>query len=141
MFGQNRDQLRRFYLNTWNKHRAGAPLQDLERLVAGVLEQHPEYHSLLREADVTARDFDEGQANPFLHMGMHIALAEQLGSNRPADIRRLHRQITHKTGDPHQAEHRMMECLEQVLRQAQHSAEPPDERAYLKCLEALARRG
>ena len=140
MFGQNREELRRFYQQVWEKRQAGAPIEGLELLVAQVIEQHPEYQDMLGDPEALERDFnvEDGQTNPFLHMGMHITLAEQLGSDRPAGIRTLHRKITLKTGDPHEAEHRMMECLGLILWEAQRAGKPPDEQAFLDCMHKLA---
>jgi len=140
MFGQNREQLRRYYQQVWEKHRNGAPLEGLEALIAQVIEQHPEYHKLIEDPDALDKDFnvEDGQTNPFLHMGMHITLAEQLGSDRPSGIRTLHQKITLKTSDAHQAEHKMMECLGLILWEAQRSGQPPDEQAFLACMRKLA---
>jgi hypothetical protein len=139
MFGQNRDQLRLFYRQCWQKRRRQEPLQGLELLVAQVVEQHPEYHALLADEDALQRDFpvEDGQINPFLHMGMHITLAEQLNSDRPAGIRALQHRITLKTGDAHEAEHLMMDCLGQILWEAQRNGQAPDETAYLECMRRL----
>ena len=140
MFGQNREQLRRFYQQVWEKRRANAPLAGVEQIVAQVIEQHPEYHALIDDPQALERDFhvEDGQTNPFLHMGMHITLAEQLGSDRPAGIRGLHQKITLRTGDAHQTEHKMMECLGLVLWEAQRAGKPPDEEAFLECMRKLA---
>ena len=140
MFGQNREQLRRFYQQVWEKRRANAPLAGVEQIVAQVIEQHPEYHALIDDPQALERDFhiEDGQTNPFLHMGMHITLAEQLGSDRPAGIRGLHQKITLRTGDAHQAEHDMMECLGLILWEAQRAGKPPDEQAFLECMRKLA---
>ena len=139
MFGNNREEIRRFYQNTWQKHQAGTALQGLELLIAQVIGQHPEYHKLITQEEVLAQDFspEEGQINPFLHMGMHITLAEQLGSDRPGGIRALHQQISQKIGDIHQAEHKMMECLGLILWEAQKENCAPDEQVYLACLRKL----
>ena len=141
MFGQNRADLRRFFLTSWNKHLASQPLQPLERLVAEVIEQHPEYHGCLADEDQLRQDFgpEQGQTNPWLHMGMHISLGEQLGADRPAGIRALYQQIVMRFGDHHAAEHAMMDCLGVVLWEAQRSARAPDEAAYLECLKKLLR--
>ena len=138
IFGEDRSQLRRFYLEAWRKRRSDEPLEPLEAMVAQVVEQHPEYHHLLTE-EVLDHDFtpESGRSNPFLHMGMHISLAEQVAADRPAGIRELYRRITAACGDPHEAEHRMMECLGTVLWEAQRRNRPPDERAYLECLGKL----
>lgn len=140
MFGNNRDDMRRFFLDAWRKAQAGEMLQPLEKLIADVVAAHPEYHALLADADsAIASDFspEGGQTNPFLHMGMHITLAEQLATDRPAGIRDLYQRMTHAAGDAHEAEHRMMECLGQVLWEAQRAGRHPDERDYLACLQRL----
>ncbi len=139
MYGQNREQLRRFYQDAWRKHLDGQPLEPLERLVTQVIAQHPEYHASILDPSACERDFPvhDGQTNPFLHMGMHITLAEQLGSDRPAGIRELYQRLVSRDGDTHRAEHRMMECLGQALWEAQRTNRPPDEQAYLACLRRL----
>ena len=141
MFGQDREQLRRFFLTSWAKRLSGQPLQPLERLVAEVIAQHPEYHAVLDETGQLQRDFaaERGETNPWLHMAMHITLGEQLGADRPAGIRSVYQQIVTRVGDHHDAEHAMMECLGVVLWEAQRGGGIPDEQAYLECLQRLAR--
>jgi len=94
MFGQNREQIRRFFQQAWKKRLADEALDGIEALIVQVIEQHPEYHRLITDPDAADKDFhiDDGQTNPFLHMGMHITLAEQLGSDRPAGIPVMHAQ-------------------------------------------------
>ncbi len=140
MFTQDRNQIRQFYFDTWRKRLDGVPLEPMESLVAGVIEQHPEYHKLLENPEAAIdRDYlpEMGESNPFLHMGMHIGLHEQISSNRPQGIGEIHRTLTTKTGDPHEAEHRMMECLAEALWQAQRENRLPDETAYLEALQRL----
>ncbi len=140
MFGQDREQLRRFYQTVWQKHETKQPLEGVEQLIAQVLREHPEYHELILGPDALEEDFDveSGQTNPFLHMGMHIALAEQLHADRPAGIRALHQALTRRAGSAHEAEHRMMECLGLALWEAQRNHTQPDENAYLECVTKLA---
>ncbi len=140
MFTRDRGQLRRFYFDAWRKKRDGQPLEPVERLVAGVIEQHPEYHKLFEDPEaVIDRDYlpEMGESNPFLHMGMHIGLHEQIASNHPRGIGDIHRTLVAKTGDPHAAEHLMMECLAEALWQAQRENRMPDEAAYLAALKRL----
>jgi hypothetical protein len=140
MFGQDRGQLRRYYLQAWEKHQAGDPLEPLENLIAAVVRLHPEYHALLESEDALDQEFtpEHGQTNPFLHMGMHISLAEQIGTDRPCGIRDVYQKIKEKLGDAHTAEHQMMECLGLALWEAQQQNRAPDEAAYLDCLKKLA---
>ena len=114
-------------------------MQPLERMVADIIQQHPEYHGLLDSDRALDKDYsgDDGQGNPFLHMGMHITLAEQLSTDRPRGIRELYQQITRQHADAHAAEHQMMECLGLVLWEARQQNRAPDETAYLDYLKKL----
>jgi hypothetical protein len=142
MFGQNRDELRRFFVTSWQKHQAGQALQPLERLVAQIVESHPEYHAQVQDDKQIDRDFspDQGETNPWLHMSMHVTLGEQLGADRPAGIRAVYQSLAAQLGDGHGAEHAMMDCLGLILWEAQRDARAPDEAAYLECLKKLERR-
>ena len=77
------------------------------------------------------------QSNPFLHMGMHIAIREQLSTQRPPGIEAAYKQLLERLGDLHAVEHHMMECLGQAMWEAQRQGTPPDESAYLECLRRL----
>jgi len=130
----DRSQLRRFYFEVWQKRLENKALEPMERLIAEVIEQHPEYHALFAHQDaVIDRDYlpETGESNPFLHMGMHIGLREQLAADRPAGIGVIHQRLLIKTGAPHDAEHRMIECLAETLWQAQRNGTQPDEKYYI----------
>jgi len=140
MFGNDRNQLRQYYIDTWNKAQNNQPLEPLEQIIADVISSHPEYQPILRNADqALEREYlpEGGESNPFMHMGMHIAIHEQLGANRPAGIRELYQKIATKAGDAHKAEHQMMECLAEMMWQAQRAGKAPDEKHYLKALKKL----
>jgi hypothetical protein len=141
LYGTDRDGMRRVFLVAWRKAGDGEPLQPLERLVAEVVAEHPEYQRYLSDADGgIGRDFppELGDTNPFLHMGLHISIREQLSVDRPPGVAALYRRIRLRTGDAHTAEHRIMECLAQSLWEAQRAGATPDEGGYLDCLRALA---
>lgn len=140
MFVQDRDQLRKFFISSWQKRAKRQAMEPLETMVADVIARHPEYQPLLeKEETALGRDYlpEFGETNPFLHMGMHIALHEQVSTDRPAGIRELYRHICEKTGDEHEAEHRIMECLAEMIWQAQRHNTIPDEQAYLDRLKAI----
>lgn len=136
--GYTREQLRLSYAEAWAKHLAGVPLTALEAQIIDVISAHPEYQGVVSDLD-TALSFEPGSAgvvaNPFLHMGLHLAVREQLSIDRPPGVRDLHRQLQARYGDSHGAEHALMEALGETLWQAQRSGLPPDEAQYL----ALAR--
>ena len=136
---QSRDEIRRVYATVWQKMQQGQLLEPMEALIAEIIEWHPEYHALLDDGEhIEQREFtpEQGQSNPFLHMGMHIALREQADSDRPPGVRRVYDRLCAAHGR-HQAEHAMMECLGQSLWQAQRDNRLPDESAYLECLKKL----
>jgi len=143
MFGDNREQLRRMYMDAWRKQQAGEPLSPLETMISEVVGMHPEYHALLDQGeDALDRDFlpEQGESNPFMHMGMHIAIREQLSTDRPAGIIDAIRALLAQVQDAHAVEHQVMECLGQSLWEAQRAGQAPDEQAYLRCVQGLARR-
>ena len=140
LFSQDRIELRRFYSSTWQKRQQGFELEPLEKQVSDVIEEHPEYQKLLQSGEDTLdRDYtpEDGESNPFLHMSMHLALREQVGTDRPAGIAMLTRSLLLKYQDGHTVEHLMMECLGQMLWDAQRRQSMPDEAAYLECLRQL----
>ncbi len=142
LFGQDRDQLRAVYCQAWQDRCGGKPLQPLQAQIVSVIEQHPEYQSLLEHPErALSRDYlpESGQTNPFLHMGMHLAIQDQISTDRPPGIRELYRQLLAGYADAHQLQHELMECLAEMLWRAQHDATVPDEARYLSCIRALAR--
>jgi hypothetical protein len=80
-----------------------------------------------------------GRINPFLHLSMHMALREQVGTDRPQGIRAVHARLAARS-DVHDAEHQMMEALGRALWEAQRAGRMPDERLYLEDLQRLASR-
>lgn len=137
MFGQNRQQLRQFYHNVWQKQAENQSLSALEATVAQVINEHPEYHSVFNtDASLEQEYFvEQGQTNPFLHMGLHISLHEQISTDRPLGIRILYQQLQTKYGDTHTTEHQMMECLTESLWLAQRNNQAPSELAYIDALK------
>jgi hypothetical protein len=97
---------------------------------------HPEYHAVLDHPEqFKAEDFQEG--NPFLHMSLHLAIREQINTNRPAGIASVYQTLSQQSGDALMAEHKMMECLGQFLWEAQQNQAMPDEQVYLEALRKL----
>jgi hypothetical protein len=141
LFGQNRRELRHVFIHAWQKHRAGQPLEGAEHLIARVAERHPEYHALLDDAESVTRDWspDQGESNPFLHMAMHLAIEEGLMLDEPRGVRALYQSLLGRFPDEHVLQHGMLDCLGEMLWQAQRAGLPPDTGTYLDCLRRLAR--
>jgi len=139
-FGQDRNQIRQMYFDAWQKHLKQLPREPLEEVIINVILMHPEYHSAIEQPDKTEdRDYtpELGESNPFLHMGLHIAIHEQLSTGQPAGINQIHQQMLMKYQDVHDVEHRMMECLAEILWQSQRDNKIPDIGNYLEKLRRL----
>lgn len=138
--GRDRGQTREVFFRAWRAHREGRPLEGVEKLIVQVVLRHPEYHTLLDRPEMAReRDYfpETGETNPFLHLGMHIAIEEQLSLDQPRGIRGYYQKILKQFPDEHAAQHRMMECLGKMLWQAGRQAAAPQETVYLDCLHRL----
>ncbi len=140
IFGQDRNELRKMYADTWQKRCDKIPLTPLEAQIADVIEWHPEYHADVM-SDELNKDYtpDAGKTNPFLHMGLHLGIREQIATNRPSGITSIYSTLTARIGDAHLAEHRMIDCLAETLWEAQSQNTAPDEQKYLASLYHLTR--
>lgn len=140
MFNPTRDEVRRFFCDTWRKAHAGEVLTPLEAIARDWLLQHPEYEAELSDPEsAQAADYDiaKGQSNPFLHLAMHLSISEQVSIDQPPGIRTAYMQLATRVGD-HDAQHIIMECLGEMLWTAQRNSMPPDGEAYVECVRRQA---
>ena len=137
--GASREALREHYRRAWRKFRAGEPLEPLEAQLAALICEHPEFLPEIEGDDLRQKERapEFGQLNPFLHLGLHMALREQVSTDRPAGIRALHESLSARLGNSHEAEHRMIEVLGETLWTAQRHNTVPDELTYLERIRAL----
>lgn len=138
IFGSDRNELRQMYVDAWRKSCAGEILSPLESQIAQVIQDHPEYQPAMT-ADTLEESYspEGGQTNPFLHMGLHLAVREQVATNRPQGIAEIFEQLHAKHGDRLTAEHLALDCLAEALWTAQNNNIAPDEQAYLESLRRL----
>ncbi|WP_372716023.1 DUF1841 family protein [Immundisolibacter sp.] len=139
MFGQDRDSLRAAYAGAWQRHLERLPLDLQQQRIVDVLTMHPEYQALMMDPAALARDFDGsgGVTNPYLHMGLHVAIREQLGTGLPPEATQAHARLASRLGDRHAAEHCLIDCLAQTLWQAQRDGREPDFEQYREALRGL----
>lgn len=140
-FNPSRDEARLFLIESWRKRRAGELLMPLEDLAAQLIEKHPEYFKVLEDPDRNLeRDYspEQGEVNPFLHLMMHLTIEEQISIDQPPGIRAHFVRLTRQFESEHDAQHRMMECLSEMIWQAQRNRTQPDAAVYLNCLSSPA---
>ncbi len=138
LFNPTRDQARQFLFDSWRKRRNGEPLTPLENLAAELIAKHPEYHLVFEQPEHHQdRDYrpEHGETNPFLHLMMHLAIEEQISIDQPPGIRAHVVRLTRQLESEHDAQHRMMECLNEMMWQAQRNRTQPDPAVYFACLE------
>ena len=139
MFNPSREQVRQFFVDTWAGYRAGRSLSGNEAVALEVLLAHPEYHQLLEHPErYIERDYlpEMGETNPFLHLAMHLSIAEQLSIDQPVGVRARYQQLLSRHGNIMDAQHDMMDCLAEMIWQAQRNNTAYDPLAYLQCLDA-----
>lgn len=139
-YGNTVQETRQMFYNSWEKFQHKEPLSPLEHEIAQVILAHPEYHRIFENQEkvqeqVYFTELDE--PNPFLHMGLHIAVREQVSSNRPIGIIILYKNLIKKYKDSQKVEHLIMEQLAQCLWHSQKNNMPPDEKYYLHVLSQL----
>lgn len=140
LFNPSREEVRRFFCETWQKQTQGQILTPLETLAAQWIEQHHEYHALLNNSEeAIQQDYtpEGGVTNPFLHLSMHLSISEQISIDQPPGIRLIHQRLAQKLGSEHEAQHQIMECLGQVMWEAQRLGGNPDAQAYSLALLRL----
>jgi hypothetical protein len=138
MFHPSRAEGRQFLIDAWAKRRAQQTMTALETIAAGLVAMHPEYHATFEHPDRhVERDYapEAGAINPFLHLSLHLAVAEQLAIDQPPGIRAQFERLRTARGDEHAALHAVLECLGEVIWTAQRQRKPPDAALYLACLE------
>ena len=143
MFNPTQEEVRRFFCDVYAKSRQGLPMEALEIIASRWIDEHPEYHTELADADAAvARVYDgqDGRENPFLHLSMHLSISEQCSIDQPRGIRQAVELLAARRGSLHEAHHEAMECLGTMLWESQRSGRPPDGQAYVACVQRRATR-
>jgi hypothetical protein len=142
MFNPSQADVRRFFCAVQAKATAGQPMDALETLAGQWLQEHPEYQPELADAEAAVAKVYEGEsdANPFLHLAMHLSISEQCSIDQPRGIRQAVELLAARRGSLHEAHHEAMECLGRMLWESQRSGRAPDGDAYIDCVQRRATR-
>lgn len=141
LFNPSRDEVRTFFFDAWAKFKAQKPLTDLEKIALEVMHMHPEYHAILGAPEQfrSQEYFPEfGETNPFLHMSLHLSILEQISINQPIGIADIYQQLKLKYQNEHNAQHNILECLGEVIWQAQRNNTALDANYYVQLLQQKA---
>ena len=140
IFNPTREEVRRFFCDTWKKKTEDQILMPMEMIASDWMAEHPEYHTLLADPEgAVAQDYtpERGETNPFLHLSMHLSISEQISIDQPPGIKAIANELAQKLGSEHEAQHAMMECLGQVMWEAQREGQALSPEKYLEALQRL----
>jgi len=141
MFTPSQQDVRRFFCETYRKSNAREILTPMEVIASDWISRHPEYHASLGDVEAaleTSYTVDGGQSNPFLHLSMHLSIAEQVSVDQPPGVRAAFQTLAQKFNSEHEAHHQIMECLGEMLWNSQRTGLPPDGAAYIESLKKRA---
>jgi len=143
MFAPSQLEVRRFFCSTYRKLIDKMPLTPMEAIAAEWIDQHPEYQVELADEEAALAavySVEEGRTNPFLHLSMHLTIAEQRSIDQPTGIRQAVDLLSAKRNSLHEAHHVAMEALGEMIWTSQRSGLPPDGHAYLDAVRRAATR-
>jgi len=141
--GPSREQIRahrQVFWDAWQKQQAGLPLNALEVRISRVIALHPEYHHLFGDLEqFLDRDFSVGgEASPYLHLSLHLALEEQLASRQPPEAGQALEFLMQRRGQGrHDALHALLEILAETVYNAQRIGREPDVESYRQSLLSI----
>ncbi|WP_150466211.1 DUF1841 family protein [Francisella sp. SYW-9] len=139
IFSQDRIQLRKLFIDSWDKFQNKQPLTAIEEQIARIIELHPEYYKEI-VFDNVDKDYspEMGQINPFLHISLHLAIIEQVQTNRPLGINETYYKLVNKyNNDEHKVHHLMIDYLAEEMWKSQKYNTLPNENEYLIKLQEL----
>jgi hypothetical protein len=140
LFNPSKEEVRQFFCEAWAKQQRSGILTPMESIAARWMVEHPEYQGILSDLEsAKGAEYtpEKGQTNPFLHLSMHMSITEQVQIDQPPGIREASKQLSIKLDSEHEAQHKIMECLGQVLWNAQRDGTPPDMAAYVEAIKKL----
>jgi hypothetical protein len=144
LLGNDRNEHRQIFFTAWHKFLTKQPLDKLEQQLVDIIKRHPEYHKILSNPEVNLdKDYfpEFGETNPFLHMGLHQAVLEQISVDLPKGIRKIYQELVQRFGDDMEAEHCMMYSLIIGMEEAAGDLTAFDNKAYFKRMKKALRDG
>jgi Domain of unknown function (DUF1841) len=144
LYQPTQTDVRRFFCAVYAKANDNLALEAIETIASLWIDEHPEYHADLKNIDAALLSLnqvitmDDGQTNPFLHLSMHLTITEQCSIDQPRGIRQAVELLTARLDSLHDAHHVVMECLGQMIWDAQQNKRTPDGQAYVEAVQRRA---
>jgi Domain of unknown function (DUF1841) len=144
LYQPTQTDVRRFFCTVHAKAINNIALEAIETIASLWIDEHPEYHADLKDMDAALLNIsqvintDDGKTNPFLHLSMHLTISEQCSIDQPRGIRQAVELLTSRLDSLHDAHHIVMECLGQMIWDAQHHKKVPDGQAYVEAVQCRA---
>jgi Domain of unknown function (DUF1841) len=136
--------VRHFFCSVYAKAVSNSALEAIETIASLWIDEHPEYHADLIDVDAALQSLnyviatDDGKSSPFLHLSMHLTITEQCSIDQPRGIRQAVELLTARLDSLHDAHHVVMECLGQMIWDAQQNKRAPDGQAYVEAVQRRA---
>jgi hypothetical protein len=144
MYQPSQADVRRFFCSVYTKTNNSVSLEAIETIASLWIDEHPEYHSDLKDIDAAEINInqviatDDGKTNPFLHLSMHLSISEQCSIDQPRGIRQAVELLTARLDSLHDAHHVVMECLGQMIWDSQQNKQAPNGQAYVEAVQRRA---
>jgi len=132
-----RDQMRKVFVDAWTKFKNQQSLSSLETQIIELIQQHPEYIDLFDNPEQHFQQNYSTDTNPFLHLSLHLSLREQIATHRPQGIQTIYQNLLNKYHNQQEVEHLMMDVLAHILWDAQKNGVLASEELYLERLRRL----
>jgi Domain of unknown function (DUF1841) len=142
LYGNNIQDTRQMFQRSWQKYQKQIVLEPLERQIVSVVLDHPEYHDIINLERIETSSFlDNSSApylsNPYMHMGLHLALRDQFTLDNPQGIQAIYKALYEKHQNHHQIEHAFMPALMSHLATAINQHQAFDDISYLKFCQTI----
>lgn len=144
LYQPTQTDVRCFFCSVYAKANDKTALEAIETIASLWIDEHPEYHEDLKDVDAALLNLsqiinsDDGKTNPFLHLSMHLTITEQCSIDQPRGIRQAVELLTARLDSLHDAHHIVMECLGQMIWDAQQNKQTPDGQAYVEAVQRKA---
>ncbi len=121
---------RKVFYDAWMRHQERLALSEFDQRLIQVMLKYPQYTHCITPEEIPV---EEG-LNPYVVMGAHLELSEQIALDRPQGVRKVFQDLVIRYDDQ-KAEKMMLDVLLSVLSQSYQRSEVPDYQVYLQLLK------